>query len=165
MPASLVFSEEFNTRPKMSPDGGSDGTWQTRWFWGARSSDDRSDASYFSDASVGFDPFSVADGVLTVKAVPIGQSAATGAPRTFNVGDFPAVPYDLQISATISGGAGVALIKSGTGGLLLTGSNTYQGDTYHTAGGLLAVGSDTALGTGLSDLFTDVEAELPVVAP
>lgn len=74
-----TFSEEFDTLPKMSPDGGADGTWQSRWFWGARYLDDQTAGEYFSDASVGYNPYSVAGGALSIKAVPIGQSGAAGA--------------------------------------------------------------------------------------
>jgi beta-glucanase (GH16 family) len=81
--ATLTFSEEFNTLPAISGSGfGASGSpnWRSEWFWGARTSDDRSDASYFSDASTGYNPFSVSGGVATIKATPIGQTGVAGAP-------------------------------------------------------------------------------------
>jgi autotransporter-associated beta strand protein len=57
-----------------------------------------------------------------------------------------------EVSGTIvdggfSGGAGGALIKVGTGTLTLTGANTYSGGTSFN-GGILAVNTDSNLGTG-----------------
>ncbi len=56
------------------------------------------------------------------------------------------LPYDLILSSNVSGSGGIN--KLGAGLLLLTGDNTYTGTTFFGAGGL-AVGSNSALGTGL----------------
>ncbi|HEY5314876.1 MAG TPA: autotransporter-associated beta strand repeat-containing protein, partial [Pirellulales bacterium] len=69
------------------------------------------------------------------------------AARTFTINHFSGLPYDLIISANISGAAGVDLNKAGTGNLLLSGNNTYAGQTF-VAAGEIAVGSNSALGTG-----------------
>ncbi|HEY5311373.1 MAG TPA: autotransporter-associated beta strand repeat-containing protein, partial [Pirellulales bacterium] len=52
------------------------------------------------------------------------------AARTFNLYHFAGLAYDLVISANISGAAGADLNKSNTGSLLLSGNNTYAGNTY-----------------------------------
>jgi autotransporter-associated beta strand protein len=72
------------------------------------------------------------------------------AARTFSINHLAALPYDLIVSANISGAAGADLNKTGLGTLLLSGNNTYAGNTYLSASspGEIAVGSDTALGTG-----------------
>jgi len=64
--------------------------------------------------------------------------------QTGVVGSNPSVP-DLEIDGVIQGAGG--LTKAGTGQLILTGANTYAGDTDFV-GGTLAVGADTALGGG-----------------
>ncbi|QYM79384.1 autotransporter-associated beta strand repeat-containing protein [Horticoccus luteus] len=69
-----------------------------------------------------------------------GKLSLGAADRTFNIGDSTTAADDLTVSAVISGGAGVGLIKSGAGSLVLTGNNTYTGATS-IAGGILSTNS------------------------
>jgi fibronectin-binding autotransporter adhesin len=93
------------------------------------------------------------NGEVTINNTTIQSATISGmlnlgsSSRTFSVAHFAGDATDLIISATISGAAGIDLNKTGTGTLLLTGNNTYAGRTYLTAG-TLAIGSDSALGTG-----------------
>jgi beta-glucanase (GH16 family) len=82
---TLTFSEEFNAMPVATGSGyGASGSaaWRNEWFWGVRSSDDPTDASYFADASVGHDPFSAGGGVATITATPIGETGIRDARGT-----------------------------------------------------------------------------------
>ncbi|MDX1948077.1 MAG: autotransporter-associated beta strand repeat-containing protein, partial [Pirellulaceae bacterium] len=68
-------------------------------------------------------------------------------------GDQLELPYEAIISANISDdatpGVDAGLIKNNTGHLLLSGNNTYSGDTFlNSATNGIAIGSNTALGTG-----------------
>jgi len=72
-PASLkmTFDDEFDSLSS-SPDGSS-GTWTTVYPFGgeaARTLPANHEAEYYSDPSVGENPFSVSGGVLTVSATP-----------------------------------------------------------------------------------------------
>lgn len=66
---------------------------------------------------------------------------------TINVADNGPVFLDLIISADMVGTNANELYKLGTGNLLLTGTNSYTGRTYHTAG-VISLGSNSALGSG-----------------
>ena len=70
-------------------------------------------------------------------AVVTGNLDLGGAERTFTVGSSPAAT-EVRIDAVISNGS---LTKNGGGVLLLTGANTYAGDTTVVAGTLLVNGS------------------------
>ena len=78
-----------------------------------------------------------------------GKLNLGGVVRGIDIGDRTELPYDLIISADISGTGGIN--KTDTGTLLLSGNSTYSGDTVLTAGAL-AAGSDTAFGTSQLDL-------------
>ncbi|MBN1995004.1 MAG: hypothetical protein JW953_20080 [Anaerolineae bacterium] len=89
-------------------------------------------------------------GLLTVNTTNGNGDHAVSAPvilnRNLNI------TQNSAQTLTISGDIGQdatnrALYKNGTGPLLLSGNNTYGGDTYVNAS-VLAIGSDTALGTG-----------------
>jgi fibronectin-binding autotransporter adhesin len=68
--------------------------------------------------------------------------------RTIDVADRGELAMDAIISANITAsGSDVGIVKTNFGFLLLSGNNTYSGDTFLT-NGHLAVGSNTALGTG-----------------
>lgn len=66
--------------------------------------------------------------------------ALAGGPRSFNTAS-----GDLFVSGTVSGTAG--LVKTGTGALTLTSSNSYSGGTTLSFGTIF-VGSASALGSG-----------------
>jgi len=75
-----------------------------------------------------------------------GNLSLQGAVRTFNVDDGSS-PVDLLVTAMISDGSGNGgILKSGTGVLRLTGSNTYSGATTLNAG-TLALANTSALGS------------------
>lgn len=71
--ARLVFNDEFNEFFG-TPLGTARGrpTWQTRYFYGARTLLTNHETQYFSDQTTGIDPFRVADGTLTITAAPAG---------------------------------------------------------------------------------------------
>ena len=87
---------------------------------------------------------------------PTGASVTAGlnlgsATRTFTVADSTSAAYDLAVSGVVSENTSSGLIKAGSGTLLLSGANTYTGGTTIGAG-TVAVGSDTAFGTGAVSL-------------
>src|SRR5262249_23573056 len=100
----------------------------------------------------------VTGGFATTATISGNLNLGTGAPRTIDVADQASLPYELVITANINGGAGIHLLKTNSGGLLLSGNNPYPGDTFLQAG-TLAVGSDTALGTGLLSVNGTLVAE------
>lgn len=62
-------------------------------------------------------------------ATVAGRLSLGSATRTFTVGDSATATADLAVTAAISGGGGVGLTKSGTGRLVLSGTNSYAGAT------------------------------------
>ncbi len=70
-----------------------------------------------------------------------------GGVRNFNVNDSTTAAIDLVISGSIAESGVVSITKTGGGTLLLSGANTHSGGTTLSAGAL-AVGHDSALGTG-----------------
>ncbi|MCK8783309.1 family 16 glycosylhydrolase [Roseomonas sp. NAR14] len=76
-PSKLVmtFDDEFDSFSWSASGKGT--TWRTQWDYG-RTLSDNNEQEYYSDASVGFDPFSVRDGVLTITGQP--GSNALGLP-------------------------------------------------------------------------------------
>ncbi len=102
--------------------------------------------------SSGFTPAATISGNLNLGTVS----------RTFTINDTDphadaAFQSDLEISANISGAAGVDLIKNGTGYMSLSGNNNFAGNFYASGG--LGIGSDTALGQGVVSLNAIVSAE------
>jgi beta-glucanase (GH16 family) len=61
---TLTFDDEFNSL-SASPNGAAT-TWMTSYYNGQRTLGQ--EEQYFSDSSVGVDPFSIADGILTITA-------------------------------------------------------------------------------------------------
>jgi autotransporter-associated beta strand protein len=80
-----------------------------------------------------------------------GINQYTGIPsyfaRDFNVNDSSNAGIDMNVSAVVSGAAGLAKNSGGT--LLLSGSNTYTGATVVNAGTLAISGNNTTTGTTL----------------
>lgn len=80
--ANLVFDEEFNSLPAISPsgyNGSGNATWRSEWSWGARWTNDQTGGGYWADSTVGYNPFSDTNGVLSITAKPLYQTGATGA--------------------------------------------------------------------------------------
>jgi beta-glucanase (GH16 family) len=84
----LVFEDRFRTF-----DTSIDGThgWMTRWNYTPENSDNinrvlQMHDSYYSDASVGYNPFGIANGVLTITAAPAIISGANAAKLPYNSG-------------------------------------------------------------------------------
>jgi beta-glucanase (GH16 family) len=79
---NLVFDEEFNSVPANTPsgrDGSGNATWRTEWSWGARWTNDETGGGYWADSTVGYNPFSSDNGVVSITAKPLNQTGATGA--------------------------------------------------------------------------------------
>jgi beta-glucanase (GH16 family) len=75
----ITFDEEFNSFLN-SPDG-STGTWMTSYPYSgsaARTLSGNSEGEYYSDASVGTDPFTLASGVLGITAEPAAPGSNPG---------------------------------------------------------------------------------------
>jgi autotransporter-associated beta strand protein len=83
--------------------------------------------------------------------------------RTFTLG-YGTADIDLDIQATIAGGSGVALVKQGSGFLMLEGNNTYAGQTQVAAGTLL-IDSANALGATTAGTTVNDGASLYVLNP
>src|SRR5690348_17029858 len=66
----LTYDDEFNSFDS-SPDG-SHG-YQTTFYFGGRSLPSNGEQEFYSDSSVGVNPFSVKDGALTISASPGGN--------------------------------------------------------------------------------------------
>ncbi|WP_269769479.1 family 16 glycosylhydrolase [Neoroseomonas rubea] len=65
---TLTFADEFNTLS--SSADGSTGLWKTSYAWGNRTLGSNGEQQYYSDSSVGIDPFTVSNGVLDITAAP-----------------------------------------------------------------------------------------------
>lgn len=86
-----------------------------------------------------------------------------GATRTFTINDSTVAANDVVISGVISNSGGTAsgISKSGTGTLVLSGANTYDGSTTVNAGVLRAANSAALGSTGTVSLAnTDTVLEL-----
>lgn len=66
----LTFDDEFNSFTS-SPDGHSG--WKTTFYFGGRTLSDNGEQQYYSDSSVGVNPFSLDNGALTITAAPGGN--------------------------------------------------------------------------------------------
>ena len=67
------------------------------------------------------------------------------------------IPYELAISSSISSQVGADLIKSNSGGLLLSGNNSGMAGDLLVEGGVLGFGNtsgNNALGTGMVGLYS-----------
>lgn len=96
-----------------------------------------------------------ADGTIEIKnPIDLNVQSTHGRRRTVEVANGSAA-IDAELSGVLSGGAG--LVKTGAGTLLLSGVNTYRGDTHVRAGKLL-LGNGAAAGTGR--LFIDGSGSL-----
>jgi beta-glucanase (GH16 family) len=82
----LTFSDGFKDGLDASPDGKR--RWKTTYAWGNRTLEDNNEAEFYSDATVGVDPFSVHDGALDITAAPAspGNGTPEGSHLTFTSG-------------------------------------------------------------------------------
>src|SRR5690242_3568002 len=71
----LTFDDEFNSFSS-SPDG-STGKYQTTFYFGGRSLPSNGEHEFYSDSSVGVNPFSLQNGALNITATPGGPAADT----------------------------------------------------------------------------------------
>ena len=65
----LTFAEEFNSFT-WSPDGRAGTTWKTTYQGLTRTLSNNGEREYYSDATVGVDPFKLVDGALRIEAKP-----------------------------------------------------------------------------------------------
>jgi beta-glucanase (GH16 family) len=70
----LTFDDEFNGFSW----AGNGGTWKTLFYFGGRSLPSNGELEYYSDPSVGVNPFSIQNGALDIVAAPSANTAATG---------------------------------------------------------------------------------------
>jgi len=102
----LTFADEFDSFD-WSPDG-SHG-WRTTLDWGNRTLPPNNEAQYYSDASVGVDPFYLHDGVLDITATagsnPLGLPYNSGVITT--QGSFSQLYGYFEMRAQLPAGAGL----------------------------------------------------------
>lgn len=77
------------------------------------------------------------------ESIITGNLNLGGGTRTFNIDEGGAL-VDLRVNAVIAGSTGAGIMKTGTGTMLLSGTNTYSGPTTVSAG-VLRVALATAL--------------------
>jgi beta-glucanase (GH16 family) len=70
----LTFDDEFNAFSW----AGTGGTWQTNFYFGGRSLPSNGELEFYSDASVGVNPFAIQNGALDITASPSTNVAASG---------------------------------------------------------------------------------------
>ena len=128
------------------------------------------------NVTTGTGTLTLADGLTTLAsshtAVIAGNlSLGTGTtPQTFNVASGSTTGNDLNVTAVVSGGPGVELIKAGAGAMQLTGNgmgNTYLGSTLVSAGTLVAANAEalgaasagTTVNSGATLVYQDPNAD------
>lgn len=83
----LTFDDEFKSSQTAGGSGAMpdafDATWETKFFWGDRSLPQNGETQYYSDSSVGTNPFALHDGFLDIFAAP-GDNVA-GLPYTSGI--------------------------------------------------------------------------------
>ncbi len=103
---TLRFSDNFSSF--VSSANGSVG-WMTQYPWDGRTISNNNEAEYYSDSSVGVNPFSVANGILTITAAP-GPNPP-GLPYDSGIltsyGSFSAEYGLFEVTAKLPSGAGL----------------------------------------------------------
>jgi len=102
----LTFNDDFNTFDS-SPDG-SHG-WKTQFYFNGRSLPSNGEQEYYSDTSVGVNPFSLANGVLTITASPGSNPGglAYNSGMITTEGDFTQTYGYFEIHAQLPQGQGM----------------------------------------------------------
>jgi fibronectin-binding autotransporter adhesin len=97
----------------------------------------------------------ISGGTLDLGTLFSGVGGSTW--KTINVNDTQLnnIATDLIISANVTGLADVSVRKDGGGSLRLTGNNSGLASPFFMNGGIIELGSDTALGTGHLSLQND----------
>ena len=114
---TVTFDDDFTTFVS-SPDVGAAG-WMTEFFWGQRDSQGAaawdSETEYYSDSSVGINPFRDQNGILTITAAPAtpGISTPAGSGDTYTSGlmttynSFSQLYGYFEVRAKLPGGVGM----------------------------------------------------------
>ncbi len=89
-------------------------------------------------------------GSITFNATASGDHILTGGSLNLGVGIIAVNASSATIASTVTGNAGLS--KNGTGVLILTGNNSYTGDTKINAGTLEIAGGIAVSGTSLIDI-------------
>src|SRR5689334_18378805 len=71
----LTFDDELNGFSRFN---GTAGTWKTTFWDGIRTLSSNGELEYYSDASIGVNPFSIRNGALDIAAAPSADPAKTG---------------------------------------------------------------------------------------
>src|SRR3954464_15406414 len=103
---TLTFNAAFNNF-NFSPDG--NGAWKTEFYFGGRSLPSNGEQEFYSDASVGADPFHLQDGSLVITATP--DDNGTGLPYTSGLitteGTFSQTYGYFEVAAQLPEGQGM----------------------------------------------------------
>jgi len=103
----LTFDDEFNSF-KSSPSG-ANGAWQTSFYFGGRTLSGNGEQEFYSDSTVGVNPFSLQNGALQITAAP-GANAG-GLPYTSGLitteGDFTQTYGYFEMRAKLPSGQGM----------------------------------------------------------
>src|SRR5476649_2281750 len=103
----LSFDHEFNTFT--SSPSGANGAWQTTFYFGGRTLSGNGEQEFYSDSSVGSNPFSLQNGALQISATPGGNSA--GLPYTSGLitteGNFTQTYGYFEMRAQLPAGQGM----------------------------------------------------------
>lgn len=102
----LSFDDEFNSFTS-SPNGSTG--WQTTYYFGGRSLPSNGEQEYYSDSTVGVNPFSVQNGELTITAAPGSnpEGLAYNSGLITTEGDFTQTYGYFEIRAEVPAGQGM----------------------------------------------------------
>jgi hypothetical protein len=82
---NLTFEETFATRSIST--SGSSTTWQSQFPWGGRIQSKLGELGYYSDSSIGYDPFELRNGNMIIKVNPgTNPTIGTAQERPYNCG-------------------------------------------------------------------------------
>lgn len=147
--AAGTWSQNSGNMWSTNANGGSTGTWQNR--------SGSNGIAWFAAGTNATGSYTVTvNGTISgVRGIVFQEGTVTlGGSGTLTLSSAPTINTNANnatISARLAGSTGFT--KTGSGTLTLSGNNTYTGGTTLSAGGL-ALGSDTALGTGALTIGT-----------